>query len=191
MTPYLVLLRGVNVGGRNKIPMAALRTRLANLGFEGVSTYIASGNAVLRSAEPAERVRDQIEADLRDGFSLDDELIKVLVLDRDQLRVVIDDRPEGFGARPDKYHSDAIFLMNIAVEQAMTAFSPREGVDEIWPGRGVIYSQRLSAERTKSRLSKVTSSPLYKSMTIRSWGTTLKLWDMLRHLDDDDREGAR
>ena len=43
----------------------------------------------------------------------------------------------------------------------------------------------MSAERTKSRLSKVTSSPLYKSMTIRSWGTTLKLWDMLRHLDDD------
>ncbi len=68
----------------------------------------------------------------------------------------------------------------------MTAFIPREGVDEIWPGRGVIYSQRLSAERTKSRLSKVASSPLYKSMTIRSWNTTLKLWDMIRDLDEED-----
>ncbi len=111
MRPYLILLRGINVGGRNKIPMAALRTRLTDLGFDRVATYIASGNVLLRSAEPAERVREQIEATLLDGFSLDDELIKALVLDREQLRVVIDDRPEGFGARPDKYHSDAIFLM--------------------------------------------------------------------------------
>ena len=191
MKPYLVLLRGINVGGRNKIPMAELRARLADLGFGGVSTYIASGNVVLRSAEPAARVRERIEAALLDGFTLDDELIKALVLDREQLRVVIDDRPEGFGARPDKHHSDAIFLLDISVEDAMTAFSPREGVDEIWPGPGVIYSQRLSAERTKSRLSKITSSPLYKSMTIRSWATTLKLWDMIREPDEEEHAEAR
>ena len=191
MKPYLVLLRGINVGGRNKIPMAELRARLADLGFGGVSTYIASGNVVLRSAEPAARVRERIEAALLDCFTLDDELIKALVLDREQLRVVIDDRPEGFGARPDKYHSDAIFLLDISVEDAMTAFSPREGVDEIWPGPGVIYSQRLSAERTKSRLSKITSSPLYKSMTIRSWATTLKLWDMIREPDEEEDAEAR
>jgi uncharacterized protein (DUF1697 family) len=191
MKPYLVLLRGINVGGRNKIPMAELRARLADLGFGGVSTYIASGNVVLRSAEPAARVRERIEAALLDGFTLDDELIKALVLDREQLRVVIDDRPEGFGARPDKCHSDAIFLLDISVEDAMTAFSPREGVDEIWPGPGVIYSQRLSAERTKSRLSKITSSPLYKSMTIRSWATTLKLWDMIREPDEEEHAEAR
>ena len=141
MTPYLVLLRGINVGGRNKIPMAALRTRLANLGFERVSTYIASGNVVLRSAEPAERVREQIEAALLDGFSLDDELIKVLVLNRDQLRVVIEDRPEGFGARPDKYHSDAIFMMNIAVEEALTAFTP---------GKALMKFGRVAASSTPS-----------------------------------------
>jgi uncharacterized protein (DUF1697 family) len=191
MKPYLVLLRGINVGGRNKIPMAELRARLADLGFGGVSTYIASGNVVLRSAEPAARVRERIEAALLDGFTLDDELIKALVLDREQLRVVIDDRPEGFGARPDEYHSDAIFLLDISVEDAMTVFSPREGVDEIWPGPGVIYSQRLSAERTKSRLSKITSSPLYKSMTIRSWATTLKLWDMIRERDEEGHAEAR
>jgi uncharacterized protein (DUF1697 family) len=70
----------------------------------------------------------------------------------------------------------------------VNAFSPREGVDEVWPGRGVIYSQRLSAERTRSRLSKITSSPLYKSMTIRSWATTLRLWDMIRDLDDAPKQ---
>ena len=65
----------------------------------------------------------------------------------------------------------------------MTAFNPREGVDRIWPGDGVIYSQRLGAQRTKSRLSTVVNSPLYKSMTIRSWNTTVKLNDRLAALD--------
>ena len=57
----------------------------------------------------------------------------------------------------------------------MPIFNPREGVDKIWPGEGVVYSQRLGSERTKSRLSKIIESPLYKSMTIRSWNTTVKL----------------
>jgi hypothetical protein len=66
----------------------------------------------------------------------------------------------------------------------MTAFNPREGVDRIWQGEGgVIYSQRLSAQRTKSRLSTVMSSPLYKSMTIRSWSTTVQLNNRLSALD--------
>jgi len=101
------------------------------------------------------------------------------VLTRDQLQAVIDNRPEGFGDQPDKYHSDTIFLMGIDATEAMTVFKPREGVDKVWPGDGVIYSQRLSAQRTKSRLSAMMVSPLYKSMTIRSWNTTVKLLDLL------------
>ena len=42
MTRYVVLLRGINVGGKNKVPMAALRELLGDLGFEDVTTYIAS-----------------------------------------------------------------------------------------------------------------------------------------------------
>jgi hypothetical protein len=40
-------------------------------------------------------------------------------------------------------------------------------------------------------LSKITSSPLYKSMTIRSWATTLKLWDMIREPDEEEHAEAR
>ena len=75
--------------------------------------------------------------------------------------------------------SDAIFLMGIDSATAMEVFDPRPGVDRVWPGDGVIYSQRLSAERTKSRLNKAISTPLYKSMTIRSWSTTVKLLELL------------
>jgi uncharacterized protein (DUF1697 family) len=176
---YLILLRGINVGGRNKVSMAELRTRLEELGFSDVSTFIASGNVFLASNKRADEVKAQIEGVLPRAFKLDSELIKALVLTHDQLQAVIDDKPKGFGDQPDKYHSDAIFLMGIDAAEAMSVFNPREGVDKVWPGNGVIYSQRLSAQRTKSRLSTIMMSPLYKSMTIRSWSTTLKLLDIL------------
>ncbi|MCA9911371.1 MAG: DUF1697 domain-containing protein, partial [Anaerolineae bacterium] len=66
-----------------------------------------------------------------------------------------------------------------------SAFNPREGVDNVWPGEGVIYSQRLSAQRTKSRLNRIMAAPAYKSMTIRNWNTTTKLLDMLTDIDAD------
>jgi uncharacterized protein (DUF1697 family) len=183
MNTYVVLLRGVNVGGKNKVSMAALRECLTELGSSDVATYIASGNVILRSDRPAEEVQAQIEKVLPEQFDLDDELIKALALSVDRFQAVVDDKPAGFGDDPDTYHSDAIFLMGIDVEQAMSVFAPREGVDAVWPGKDVIYSQRLSAQRTKSRLNKIMSSPLYKSMTIRSWSTTVKLLALLKDLD--------
>lgn len=51
MTTWIVLLRGVNVGGRRKLPMVALRELLTEVGFENVRTYIQSGNIVLDSSD--------------------------------------------------------------------------------------------------------------------------------------------
>jgi len=160
--------------------MAGLREGLEELGFSNVSTYIASGSVILASDKRAEVIRAQVEKTLPETFKLDDELIRVLVLTRSQLQAVIARKPEGFGEQPEKYHSDAIFLMGIDSAQALPVFDPREGVDRIWPGDGVIYSQRLSSQRTRSRLSKIVGTPAYKSMTIRSWQTTTKLLEMLR-----------
>jgi uncharacterized protein (DUF1697 family) len=107
----------------------------------------------------------------------------VLVLSRSQLQAVIDNKPKGFGEKPEKYYSDAIFLMGIDSAETLSVFNPREGVDKVWPGVGVIYSQRLGSERTKSRLNKIMGSPLYKSMTIRNWNTTTKLLKILEERD--------
>jgi len=180
---YLALLRGVNVGGKNTIQMAKLRSTLSELGFANVATYIASGNVIVSSTKSAKQIQAEIEAALVQAFKLDSELIKVFVLNRAQLQAIIDHKPRSFGEQPATYHSDVIFLMDIAVTQALSVFNPREGVDKVWPGDGVIYSQRLSAERTRSRLNKVMSSPLYKSMTIRTWNTTVKLFAMLKSAD--------
>ncbi len=145
MTRYLVLLRGINVGGRNKVPMAALRDLLESHGHTKVSTYIASGNVILSSDRSAAAIKRELEEALPKAFKLDSELIAVLVLTLAQLRAVVRKRPKGFGDKPDTYHSDAVFLMGIDAPTAMKVFDPRPGVDEVWPGTGVIYSQRLSA----------------------------------------------
>ena len=180
MKTYIILIRGINVGGKNKVPMTGLRKCLEELGFSNVSTYIASGNVILESDKHSGEIKAQIEQALPKSFKLDNELIKVLVLSRSQLQAIITKKPKGFGEQPEKYHSDAIFLMGIDSAQAMPIFDPREGVDKVWPGNGVIYSQRLSSQRTKSRLSKIVGTPAYKSMTIRSWQTTTKLLEILK-----------
>jgi uncharacterized protein (DUF1697 family) len=178
MTTYVVLVRGINVGGLNKVSMAGLKKCLEGLRFSNVSTFLNTGNVILDSDKPAKQVAALIDTALPAKFKLDSELVRVLALSRIQFKAVIDGKPEGFGEQPDKYHSDAIFLMGITSAQAMPVFAPREGVDKVWPGKGVIYSQRLSAERTKSRLSKIIGTPAYKSMTIRSWSTTMKLLEL-------------
>jgi uncharacterized protein (DUF1697 family) len=82
MTRYLVLLRGINVGGRNKVPMAALRELLERHGHTKVSTYIASGNVILSSDRSAATIQRELEEALPKTFKLDSELIAVVVLTR-------------------------------------------------------------------------------------------------------------
>jgi len=183
MNTYIILIRGINVGGKNIVPMAGLRKCLEEQGFSNVSTYIASGNVILKSDKRANEVKAQIEGVLPENFKLDDGFIKVLVLTHNQLQVIIDNKPKGFGDQPEKYHSDVIFLIGIDSAQAIAAFKPREEVDRVWAGDGVIYSQRLSSQRTKSRLNKIMENPLYKSMTIRNWNTTTKLLEILKKMD--------
>jgi uncharacterized protein (DUF1697 family) len=101
------------------------------------------------------------------------------VLTTKQLQTVVDSKPRGFGEKPEIYYSDVIFLIDTDIDTVMPIFNPREGVDTIWPGKNVVYSRRLGAERTKSRLSKITASPLYASLTIRNWNTTTKLLAMM------------
>src|SRR5690242_18534385 len=101
MNTYVALIRGINVGGKNSLPMAGLRDCLEKLGFTDVSTYIASGNVILSCDKSADEVRDLIETALPKNFKLDSELIKVLVLDLKQLVAVVHNRPNGFGDEPE------------------------------------------------------------------------------------------
>jgi len=64
-TAYIALLRAVNVGGTGKLPMAELRKLAEEIGFAGVSTYIASGNLLFKSDLTEKQVKKQLEAALK------------------------------------------------------------------------------------------------------------------------------
>jgi len=175
---HVVLIRGINVGGSNKVPMAALRAALTDAGLGDVRTYIQSGNVVVDApGRTPEDVGDVVVGALASGFGVETVVVTVT---GEALLAAVDDAPAGFGAEPDTYHYDCAFLRpGLDAATAAGAFGVREGVDRLWAGEGVVYVRRLSAQRTRSRMSKVVSSPLYRDMTIRNWRTTTTLAGML------------
>src|SRR3990170_1274231 len=174
---HVALLRGINVGGRNRIAMTDLRDAFTECGFTDVSTYIQSGNVLFRTDRPAGSLEGEIETALERRFGVP---LAVVVRSHRQLRSIVERAPDGFGAEPDRYHSDVVFLRSpLTARQAMRVVQLRDGVDSVGPGRGVIYCARLSERRTQSKMSSIVGTPEYQSMTIRSWSTTTKLLDML------------
>lgn len=177
---YVALLRGINVGGKNRLKMAELRAHLEDLGLNDVVTYIQSGNVIFSANKSADKIADLIEESLPKKFKLDSKLIKVLVLSAKEFKTILDRAPKQFGAEPDKYYYDFIFLKGLDSQEALKEFNPHPEVDTAWPGPGVIYHRRLGAKRTSSRLSRIVGKPVYKNMTIRSWTTTDKLQQLLK-----------
>ncbi|MFD1739562.1 DUF1697 domain-containing protein [Bacillus salitolerans] len=72
MTIYIALLRGINVGGKNKMKMDELRKLLESLGLKSVQTYIQSGNVVFESEEDADALQEKLESEILRvfGFSV-------------------------------------------------------------------------------------------------------------------------
>ena len=175
---YVVLFRGINVGGRNKVPMAALREHLADE-FSRVRTYIQSGNVLLDSDLTAAEVAAHIDGGLRAKFSLDSELVRVLVLDADAFREVVAAAPDGFGTEPDLFHYDVLFYMGVTAEEVAPFIVVNPDVDQATVGERAVYHRRLTSLATRSRLRMIIGSPVYSSLTIRNWNTTVKLAEML------------
>ncbi len=92
MARLIVLLRGVNLAGHNRVSMPKLREALEESGFEKVSTYVQSGNVVLSSAASPKRVGSQVERLLAERFGLD---IRIVVRTRAQLAAVVKRNPFG------------------------------------------------------------------------------------------------
>lgn len=91
MIKYVAFLRGINVGGKNKIKMEALRDTFASLGFENVKTYINSGNVIFETAEESEsKLADKIERAIETEFSLK---IKVMLRTMAEIREIIENNP--------------------------------------------------------------------------------------------------
>ena len=182
MKTYVLLLRGINVGGKNKISMAELKLFLEKKGCEDVVTYIQSGNVVLRSDLDAKTLGAKIEKSLPKKFNLDSSLIRILVLDRRAFKKVVAKAPKEFGKDNSHYRYYILFLMGTRASEAIKEIEVREGVDQAWQGEAAIYYRLpslASPNATKSYLNKVIQKPVYASITMRNWNTTTKLLEIL------------
>jgi len=180
-THYLALLRGINVGGNNIIKMADLKACFEQMGFEDVSTYIQSGNVIFASEEKnIAKLTDLIEKTLTKRFNYQS---KIVLLNSNMLKEVIEEAPENFGKFPDKYRYDVIFIkVPLTAHEAIKDVPLKEGVDKAHNGQHTLYFSRLISRATQSHLSKIIKLPIYKNMSIRNWNTTTKLWSMMEKL---------
>ena len=174
METYITLLRGINVGGKNKIPMADLRQTFERIGMVDVTTYINTGNVIYRtdfSAEEQERlIHDAIERD----FGID---IRVLVKSKEEFRRIADSVPSDW--TNDKATKSEVMFLWEDKGNVLAELPIREGVDIVKYVPGAIL---WSLDRTKlgrSGLKKLISRKIYRQMTIRNVNTTRKLMEML------------
>ena len=178
MARYVALLRGINVGGKNQVRMADLKACFEGLGFQNVTTYIASGNVLFDSAERSStKLTPLIEKALTKRFGY---RAVVVVRSQAQFRSIVEKAPKGYGSQPSRYRSDVLFLKPpISATATIKIVPTKEGVDEVHAGPGVLYFSRLASKASSSRLSRFASMPIYKSITARSWSTTVKLQELM------------
>src|SRR5579862_6109894 len=106
MASHVALLRGINVGGKNKVPMAELREVVTSLGHTGVTTYIQSGNVLFTSAEDdTAKLAAALEAAITGAFGVTS---PVVVRSRDELAQILDRNPYPDEPNPKMVH--VVFL---------------------------------------------------------------------------------
>jgi len=178
MNQYVALLRGINVGGKNLIKMPALKVCFEGLGFKGVRTYIQSGNVLFSAARSDQaKLTKQIEDVLSKTFNYRS---RVVVRSRKQMKDIVMHAPESFGNDPASYRCDVIFLKEpLTAAKAMKSVTTKEGVDQAFAGKRVLYFSRLISKAAQSHLTRIITMPVYQNMTIRNWNTTIKLLNMM------------
>ena len=118
MASHVALLRGINVGGRNKVPMADLREVVTSLGHTGVSTYIQSGNVLFSTADTdTAKLAAALESAIAERFGI---WASVVVLSRDELAAVLASPPY-----PDVPHPRLVHVV------FLTAEPPKDLLDRI------------------------------------------------------------
>jgi uncharacterized protein (DUF1697 family) len=179
-TTYAALLRGINVGGNKKLPMAELRTVLEALGHGGVRTYLQSGQAVFSSPHGDEEsltgeLRQAIEE--RFGFTVD-----VIVRDHAYLRAIADDCPFPAAELEPKQLHVTYFSEPVGPERFAGIDRAAHLPEDFRLGDRALYlyapdglgRSKLAEQLAKPRITKGLIA------TSRNWNTVLKLVELTR-----------
>ncbi len=166
---YVALLRGINVGGNNKLVMSELKLMCEKLGFNEVSTYINSGNVFFEvEKSPNNILEAMIEQEILTTFKLN---IPVLVRSKDQIEQTLSIVPATW-ENDKNQKTDVLFLWReLDTPDIIQLLSPRQDVDEaIYSPGAVVW--RVPRELTgKSALTKIVGTPNYRLMTVRNINT--------------------
>jgi uncharacterized protein (DUF1697 family) len=189
MASHVALLRGINVGGRNKVPMADLRELVTSLGHTGVSTYIQSGNVLFSTAEDdTAKLAAALESAISDRFGI---WSSVVVLSRDELARVLAANPYPDEPNPRMVH--VVFLNGspprdlldriTAAESAVAAKGSRDTVQLAGQSSGQAlflhtpdgYGTSELAQNVLKILAPPKKSRPGLAATARNWATATKL----------------
>jgi len=172
---FVALLRGINVGGRNIVPMAELRGLLASLGYDDVVTYIQSGNVVFKASGSDDHVAAQMEHAIAGAF---DAKPSVLIRMPKELQQIAEQNPYlARGADTSKLH--VVFLNRAPAKGAEAKLDPdRSPPDELTvQGQEIFLHLPNGAGRTKLTLDYL-ERVLGVRGTQRNWKTLLKLIEL-------------
>ena len=182
MRTHVALLRGINVGGHNKVSMTELRDLMTGLGHADVATYIQSGNAVFTSQRTdTAKLAGELEQAIEDRLGV---TCGVVVVSRDELQQVIDGNPFPGEDNPKAVH--AVFRRaeltgeeRAKVTQAAERAKSKGCQDEaVIVGRTMFLHtpDGLGRSELSAQLSRTAAS---KTGTARNWATVHKLRAML------------
>lgn len=170
MMTYISLLRGINVSGQKKVPMAELKKLYESLGFQDVQTYIQSGNVVFK-AEEDRNLASLIEKRIHEHFGFE---VPVLILTRGDLVQILSENPFVISHSIDSLHVTMLSQMpdNELLSRVVAINS---GEDEyVVVGKNIYLNCPEGYGRTKLT-NNFFESKLKCKATTRNWKTMLAL----------------
>ena len=184
MTRYALLVRGINVGGKNKVVMAELRQKLTDLGLGKVETYINSGNIFFTSTAS----KDQLVEKLEDFFEVYYPFIQSFsLLNQEDYEAELKNLPAWWNE--DLTRKDVLFYTeSLDVDQVIEKVNSLELKDEVLHfGRLGIFWGKFSEESySKTAYHKyLLKMPFYRNITIRNAKTFDKIGQMLKNNKGD------
>jgi len=177
---YVALLRGINVGGNNKIPMKELKKTFEERGLQPATTYINSGNVVFKNDIHS---KEELEVLLRQAIMNDFQLdISVLIRSLTEYDLLMKQLP-GHWTNDGEMKSDVLFLAAIVDgEETLGLLTIKPGIDTAVYVPGAILWSVNRKNVTKSGLMKIVGTKLYTQMTVRNVNTTRKIYEIMKRV---------
>ncbi len=181
---YVALLRGINVGGNNKVDMKELKEVFEEAGMTSVKTYINSGNIIFADSHHDKAELPAIlESAILAHFNLS---IKVLVYNIEEFQQIAGSVPESW--RNDKdMKSDVWFLWPEADRKTvLDELTIKPEIDRVDYVPGAILWSVDKVFSAKSGMQKVIGTKLYKLVTIRNVNTVRKLLELMEEVEGEE-----